>query len=111
MPLAPKTSGRVGVAVHDLPGLDGLSLQADYVYRSLQYFSPDNGVLLQPAHGLLSARIAYQIPRSGLEIVLSGENLTNSRYATTGQVIDAVNVAVLRLGEPRRIAVGARLQW
>ena len=111
LPLAPKASGRVGVAVHDLPGLDGLSLQADYVYRSLQYFSPDNGVLRQPAHGLLSARIAYQIPRSGLEIVLSGENLTNSRYATTGQVIDAVNVAVLRLGEPRRIAVGARLQW
>jgi outer membrane receptor protein involved in Fe transport len=68
-------------------------------------------VLSQPAYGLLSARIAYTIPRSGLELAMSGENLTDAHYATTGQVIDAVNVAVLRLGEPRRIVFGARLQW
>ena len=111
LPLAPKFSGRVGVFLHDLPGLDGISFQADFVHRSQQFFAPDNGVLRQPAYGLLSARAAYQFPRSGPEIFLSGENLTNVRYATTGQTIDAVNVAVLRLGEPRRIALGARYQW
>lgn len=111
LPLAPKFSGRVGIALHDLPNLDGISFQADFVHRSQQFFSPDGGVLRQPAYGLLSARAAYQFPGSGPEIFLSGENLANVRYATTGQTIDAVNVAVLRLGEPRRIALGARLQW
>ena len=111
LPLAPKASGRIGLTGYDLLGVEGLSLQADYVRRSRQYFSPDNGVLSQPAYGLLSARIAYTIPRSGLELAMSGENLTDAHYATTGQVIDAVNVAVLRLGEPRRIVFGARLQW
>jgi iron complex outermembrane receptor protein len=110
--LAPEFSGRMGFEfTHDFARAGTVSVKADYNYQSRVFFSPDNGPLQQDGFGLLSGRISYTLPSGKAEIGLRGENLTNERYASSGQAISTINLAQLRLGQPRLVAIDATLRW
>lgn len=109
--LAPEFTGHAGLVYGRQIGDGKLGLRFDYVYRTQTFYSSDNGPLQQPGYGLASARLGYTFGKSGFELAVRGENLANVRYAVSGQAIDALNIADLRVGQPRVISVELGFKW
>jgi len=60
-------------------------LRVDASYRSAIYVDVENTAeLRQPGYALLNAGITFKLLRSGLDISLQGENLTNKRVLQSG---------------------------
>ncbi len=109
---APEFSGRVGLDYSTVSASGNeLSFGSAYSYQSRSFFSPDNGLLTQPGYGLLSARAAYRLASPDLEFAVIGENLTDERFATSGQAIGAINLAQLRIGQPRLVTAQITLRF
>lgn len=68
---------------------------------------------LQPAYGLLSARLAYVAPGDDWEVALSGTNLTNEFYQLSGfQVpVPIFELDMGTVGRPREYAVSFRVNF
>lgn len=86
LPKTPEWTINLG-AQHVLPisNFANLTTRVDYSYRSTTYNDFENTpVLTQPGYGLLGARIALAAPDNGWELALSGQNLTDKVYISSG---------------------------
>jgi len=93
-----------------------LSTRVDYAHRSATFFLPENTpASLQPAYGLLNARLAVE-HESGLSIAVWGRNLTDEAYIL-GAFDDARNpspglgFATVNQGPPREFGVTAQFRF
>lgn len=86
LPKTPEWTWAVGAQYEASLGQAGsLILRGDYSYRSADFQEISNSAFLkQKGYGLLSARLAYRLPIDGIEVAISGKNLTNEAYFTSG---------------------------
>lgn len=110
LPLAPDFTGHAGLVYEHEVGSGRVNLRADTIYRSLTFYSPDNGSLRQNGYALVSARLGYAFA-NGVDVAVRGENLTDIRYAVSGQAISALNISDLRIGQPRIVSIEAGYKW
>lgn len=108
----PKYNGMVGVTANGQlnDAVSGL-LDVNYSRRSLTYYDPQNtAAIAQPAYGVLNARAAVTLEKIGVEIALSGKNLTNRKFIQSGfSFLDSFGTAVAYAGAPR--TYGIELNW
>jgi iron complex outermembrane receptor protein len=88
LPKTPRwTFGLGGGYSIPIKGVGSLNLRTDYSWKSSQFIEISNSPRLrQAAYGLLSGRIALMTVDKKWEFALSGENLTNEVYITSGSV-------------------------
>jgi iron complex outermembrane receptor protein len=94
--------GEWDTAGHRIDGRLGLSWQ-DTTYPTTDLAE----ALRQGAHGLWSAQVRWD-PPGPWSLSLSGHNLGDRRYRTTGFLIEATGVLVAYHGPPRTLALSLR---
>ncbi len=109
---APKYQFSVGLGYN--PALSknaDLSIRVDYNYQDEAFHDPDNTpILLQPAYGLLSARVGILLSDK-YEIAVFGKNLTDERFLVSGLTSAAFGVTEGSFGAPRVIGGSFRYKF
>ena len=94
--------------------LGGLTLRADYSYRSLVYFDTANvSGASQDAYGLFNAGISFDTNDGRWRIAVSGQNLTDKLFATsgTGTTLPSDGYAFVSYGAPRTLTASFRYRF
>lgn len=106
-------------AEHAAALTDGLALitRVDYAHKSRIFYAPENtSNSLQPAYGLLNARVSFKHERSGITLSFFGTNLTDERYIVAA-FDDANNpnpglgFATVAQGAPREWGISAQVEF
>lgn len=103
LPQAPKYSANIGAQyTYALQNQTDLTLRMDYSYKSKYYsFAANNPLDVQPAFGLLNARVSYVMPE-GITLAAFVKNLTNKYYFNMREdVRNSYDVALSWPAEPR----------
>lgn len=93
---------------HDQPtALGRLTIRGDYVWRSRVENSAENSpIVAQKGFGLFNAQATLRPPGASWSLTLSGSNLADRRYITSGlDTLASIGVADATLGRPREWAV------
>ncbi|MBN8816816.1 MAG: TonB-dependent receptor [Sphingomonas sp.] len=102
---SPKWSYSLG-AQYDVrfAGGEKLSLRADYGYKSHQQeASTDAATILQPAYGLLNARMTFTSANERISLAVYSTNLTDKAYLVVGNNQRGLGQGVY--GDPREVGV------
>jgi iron complex outermembrane receptor protein len=101
----PETTADAGGRYVRTTPLGDLSMQVDYVWRSDQKLYSSGALrsqLIQPAYGLVNARVGMNFSAwGGFEVALLGTNLTNEKYYVGGLSVEALGFNDLMAGDPR----------
>lgn len=114
LPKTPKWSGNLGVQYRWLLSSGSVTARADYAYKSDVYTDIANTpVLEQQSFGLLGARLSYQTVDEKWELALSGTNLTDELYITSGySYLDgALGYAIAGYGAPRLYSASVKYRF
>lgn len=94
-----------------LAGLGIMSLRGDYSYRSKTFTEIRNSTAVaQDEYGLLNARVSLVSPKERWEFSLSGLNLTDEKYISSG-VFLATGISTAAYGIPRTWSFSMRYRF
>jgi len=113
LPKTPEWTYTLGAQYRRDMGLGVVTLRTDYAHRSDQYVEIGNSPRLhQGAYGLLSARVSLADPDGRWEAALSGQNLTNEFYMTSGSIAFAsTGVDRASFAQPRTWTASLRYRF
>jgi iron complex outermembrane receptor protein len=101
------------------PLISGMQVTSriDYAHKNRIFYNTENTRnVLQPAYGVLNARVSFEHDASGVSVAVFGSNLTNESYIIGG-FDDATNpnpglgFAFATQGAPREWGVSARIRF
>lgn len=119
---APNTSYSLGMRYH-WPLTNGATLLATANYgwmgayqraaaNDFQSKNPDGSSKLEPAYGILNARIVYGPPHMNWKLSLFGKNLTNQWYVNGGLDVGRYEgYDAATIGRPRELGVGIQFTF
>lgn len=94
-----------------------LTTNIDYTHRSKTYFNPENSPnLIQPAYGLLNARLTFEHAPSDVSISLFGTNLTDEIYFVGGfddatSPSPGLGFTIINQAAPRELGISAQVRF
>jgi iron complex outermembrane receptor protein len=109
---APEFSGALNVEYRtDLANGGHLSLRTGYSYQSEVYPTTDlSEAIKQEGYGLLNAGVAWRV-NDAWKISLTGTNLADKEYRTTGYNIPVLGILTGFYGPPRQYSLSVRYQF
>jgi iron complex outermembrane receptor protein len=115
LPRAPDWTVTIGGSYAFAVGeLGGLTLRADYGYKTLVYFdSADVRGAAQGGYGIVNAGISFETIAGRWEFALNGQNLADKLYATngTGTTFPSDGYAIVSYGPPRTVTGSFRYRF
>lgn len=97
-------------------GVD-MTARADYAHKSRIYYNTENTAnAIQPAYGLLNARLTFEHADSGISVSLFGTNLTDEAYIVgafddVAKPNPGLGFAVVTQGAPREYGISAQIRF
>jgi iron complex outermembrane receptor protein len=114
----PETTLTLG-AEYTRPLFSGMQMtaRADYAHKSRIYYNTENTAnAIQPAYGLLNARLTFEHAASGLSVSLFGTNLTDEAYIVgafddVAKPNPGLGFAFVTQGPPREYGISAQIRF